>query len=55
MGAEFADTNVVLYLLDDGPKADRAAQIMGQGPIISVQVLNKAMVKPPPQGRDELG
>uniref|UniRef100_UPI0035931CE8 PIN domain-containing protein n=1 Tax=Blastomonas sp. TaxID=1909299 RepID=UPI0035931CE8 len=44
MSAEFADTNVVLYLLDDGPKADRAAGIMGQGPVISVQVLNEAMV-----------
>ncbi len=44
MSAEFADTNVVLYLLDTGPKADRAAQIMGQGPRISVQVLNEATV-----------
>ena len=44
MSAEFADTNVVLYLLDDGPKAERAEEILGQGPHISVQVLNKAMV-----------
>ena len=44
MSAEFADTNVVLYLLDDGPKADRAESILGQGPRISVQVLNEAMV-----------
>ena len=44
MSAEFADTNVVLYLLDEGPKADRAASILGQGPTISVQVLNEAMV-----------
>ena len=44
MSAEFADTNVVLYLLDDGPKADRAEEILGQGPRISVQVLNEAMV-----------
>ena len=44
MSAEFADTNVVLYLLDDGPKADRAEDILGQGPRISVQVLNEAMV-----------
>jgi predicted nucleic acid-binding protein len=44
MSAEFADTNVVLYLLDTGPKADRAAQIMGQGPRISAQVLNEATV-----------
>lgn len=44
MSAEFADTNVILYLLDDGPKADRAEAILGQGPRISVQVLNEAMV-----------
>jgi predicted nucleic acid-binding protein len=44
MSAEFADTNVVLYLLDDSPKADRAEAIMGQGPRISVQVLNEALV-----------
>lgn len=44
MSIEFADTNVVLYLLDDGPKAERAEEILGQGPQISVQVLNEAMV-----------
>jgi len=44
MSAEFADTNVVLYLLDDGSKAERAEEILGQGPRISVQVLNEAMV-----------
>ena len=44
MSAEFADTNVVLYLLDDGPKADRAEDILGKRPRISVQVLNEAMV-----------
>ena len=44
MSAEFADTNVVLDLLDDGPKAERAEEILGQGPRISVQVLNEAMV-----------
>ena len=44
MSAEFADTNVVLYLLDDGPKADRAEIILGQGPRISVQVLNETLV-----------
>ena len=41
MSAEFADTNVVLYLLDEGPKANRAEFILGQGPRISVQVLNE--------------
>jgi len=44
MSAEFADTNVILYLLDDGSKADRAEAILGQGPRISVQVLNEALV-----------
>lgn len=44
MSAEFADTNVVLYLLDDGPKADRAEQILAQQPRISVQVLNETLV-----------
>ncbi|MDD7973783.1 PIN domain-containing protein [Roseinatronobacter alkalisoli] len=44
MSAEFADTNIVLYLLDDSPKADRAEAIIGQGPRISVQVLNEALV-----------
>jgi predicted nucleic acid-binding protein len=44
MSAEFVDTNIVLYLLDDGPKADRAEAILRQGPRISVQVLNEAMV-----------
>ena len=44
MSAEFADTNVVLYLLDDSEKADRAEVVLGQGPRISVQVLNEALV-----------
>jgi predicted nucleic acid-binding protein len=44
MSAEFADTNVVLYLLDSGPKADRAEAILRQGPRISVQVLNETLV-----------
>jgi predicted nucleic acid-binding protein len=44
MSAEFADTNVVLYLLDDGPKADRAEAILAQRPRISVQVLNETLV-----------
>lgn len=44
MSAEFADTNVVLHLLEGSPKADRAEQILGQGPRISVQVLNEALV-----------
>ena len=44
MSAEFADTGVVLYLLDDGRKADRAEAIVGQGPRISVLVLNETLV-----------
>ncbi|MCE6967009.1 PIN domain-containing protein, partial [Cereibacter sphaeroides] len=44
MSAEFVDTNIVLYLLDEGPKADRAETILAQRPCISVQVLNEAMV-----------
>lgn len=44
MSVEFVDTNVILYLLDDGPKADRAEAILARGPRISVQVLNEAMV-----------
>ena len=43
MSADFADTNVVLYLLDDGPKAERAVAILAGRPRISVQVLNEAM------------
>jgi predicted nucleic acid-binding protein len=44
MSVEFADTNVILYLLDDGPKADRAETILAKGPRISVQVLNETLV-----------
>ena len=44
MSGDFIDTNVVLYLLDDGHKADRAEALMANGPRISVQVLNEAEV-----------
>ena len=45
MSAEdFFDTNVILYLLDDGPKADRAETLLSGGGLISVQVLNEALV-----------
>ncbi len=44
MSVNFVDTNVILYLLDNGPKADRAEALLAQGPRISVQVLNEAMV-----------
>lgn len=44
MRADFFDTNIVLYLLDDSPKADRAADLLAGGGVISVQVLNEALV-----------
>lgn len=44
MRADFFDTNIVLYLLDDGPKADIAAGLLANGGAISVQVLNEALV-----------
>jgi predicted nucleic acid-binding protein len=38
----FFDTNVLLYLLsDDAPKADRAEDLLADGGVISVQVLNE--------------
>ena len=42
-GAEaFFDTNIVLYLLSaDQAKADRAEELIAQGGVISVQVLNE--------------
>lgn len=44
MRADFFDTNIVVYLLDDGPKADIAAGLVAEGGVISVQVLNEALV-----------
>lgn len=44
MSGEFVDTNVVLYLLDEGPKADRAEGVLAGRPRISVQVLNETTV-----------
>jgi len=38
----FFDTNVLLYLVSgDPPKADRAEQLVADGGVISVQVLNE--------------
>jgi predicted nucleic acid-binding protein len=38
----FLDTNVLLYLLSSEPsKADRAEELISQGGVISVQVLNE--------------
>ncbi|PLL14385.1 VapC toxin family PIN domain ribonuclease [Tabrizicola sp. TH137] len=44
MGGDFIDSNVILYLLDDGPKADRAEAVLAAGGTISVQVLNEVLV-----------
>lgn len=44
MPGGFFDTNVILYLLDDGPKSDRAEALLAQGGTISVQVLNETLV-----------
>lgn len=44
MTGDFFDTNILLYLLDDGPKADAAERILATGGVISVQVLNEALV-----------
>ena len=43
-GGDFIDSNVILYLLDDGPKADRAEAVLSAGGTISVQVLNEVLV-----------
>lgn len=39
----FFDSNIILYLLDEGPKADAAASALKGGGIISVQVLNEVL------------
>lgn len=44
MAGAFFDTNVILYLLDEGPKCDRAEALLAGGGTISVQVLNEALV-----------
>ena len=42
MGPAFVDTNILLYLLSKDPaKAQRAREIVGERPTISVQVLNE--------------
>jgi predicted nucleic acid-binding protein len=42
MPASFFDTNILLYLAsDDAAKANRAETIIGEGGMISVQVLNE--------------
>jgi len=44
MSAEFLDTNVILYLLEDGPRAERAEHLISRGGMVSVQVLNETLV-----------
>jgi len=44
MSGDFFDTNVVLYLLDEGAKADAAERRLAAGGVISVQVINEALV-----------
>lgn len=42
MPGSFFDTNILLYMASgDAAKADRAEQIVGEGGVISVQVLNE--------------
>jgi predicted nucleic acid-binding protein len=43
MGADFADSNVVLYALTTGRKAERAWEILRTRPTINVQVLNEVL------------
>ena len=42
-GASFADSNVVLYALTTGPKAERAWAVLRARPTINVQVLNEVL------------
>lgn len=44
MSGRFLDSNVPLYLLDDGPKRDVAEAVLAEGGAISVQVLNEVLV-----------
>ena len=44
MSDRFFDSNIILYLLDDGPKRDVARGLLEGGGTISVQVLNETLV-----------
>ena len=44
MSDEFLDTNIILYLLDKGPKSEVAERLVCRGGMISVQVLNETLV-----------
>jgi predicted nucleic acid-binding protein len=41
MAGQFLDTNVVVYAFTSDPRAARAQQLLAQGPVIGVQVLNE--------------
>lgn len=43
MSGSFIDSNVILYLLDNGPKATIAESIIREGGVISIQVLNECL------------
>jgi predicted nucleic acid-binding protein len=43
MPDEFVDSNVVIYALGIGRKAERARELLLAGPCISVQVLNEVL------------
>ncbi|WP_282128818.1 PIN domain-containing protein [Roseobacter litoralis] len=43
MNDRFVDSNIILYLLEEGPKRDIANTLLTDGGIISVQVLNEVL------------
>ena len=43
MSDRFIDTNIFLYLLEGGPKAEMAEREIGAGGLVSVQVLNEIL------------
>jgi hypothetical protein len=55
MSAECADTNVVLYLLDNSPKADRAEVIPGAGAPDQRSGVERGAGELPPKGWSRLG
>lgn len=44
MNGRFFDSNIILYLLDDGRRRDVAVRLLTEGGMISVQVLNEVLV-----------
>jgi predicted nucleic acid-binding protein len=41
VGAAFLDTNILVYAFTDDPRSARVRELLGQRPLISVQVLNE--------------